>query len=155
MSASVSAASAARWMNVKTWSVCWMIQGHLYRTWAITFNHIWFRGTHVRAGSPSSCVCTACSSTPRLAAACPCGRPPMRGRLSAPEPPGPPPAAPPPAPASSGGPPDSPRSRLQQEADSERCSETRSRNHRRPAKPHVIDPEFLMISCLQNQMSYS
>lgn len=79
----------------------------------------------MRAGSPSSCVCTACSSTPRLAAACPCGRPPMRGRLSAPEPPGPLNAAQPPTPASSGGPPDSPRSRLQQRTDSERCSETR------------------------------
>lgn len=70
-------------------------------------------GTYVRAGSPSSCVCTACSSTPRLAAACLCGRPPERGRPSGPAPPGPPPAAPPPPPGSSDGPPGSPRSQLQ------------------------------------------
>lgn len=78
--------------------------------------------THARAGSPSSCVCTACSSTPRLSAVCPCGRPPARGRPFAPEPPGRPPAARPPPPESSGGPPDSPRSRLQQETQGQRSS---------------------------------
>lgn len=81
--------------------------------------------THVRAGSPSSCVCTACSSTPRLSAVCLCGRPPERGRLSEPELPGPPPAAPPPPPGSSGGPPDSPRSQLQHKTHTTtRCGQT-------------------------------
>lgn len=71
-------------------------------------------GTHMHAGSLSSCVCTACSSTPRLVAACPCDTPPEKGRLAVPAPPTPPPAALPPPPASSGGPPDSPHSQLQQ-----------------------------------------
>lgn len=75
--------------------------------------HSIFTVTYVHAGSPSSCVCTACSSTPRLSAVCPCDRPPERGRLSEPEPPGLPPAALPPPPESSGGPPDSPHSQLQ------------------------------------------
>lgn len=68
--------------------------------------------THVRAESPSSCACTACSSTPMPSAACLCGRPRATGRPSEPEPPGRPPAARPPPPGRSGGPHGSPRSQL-------------------------------------------
>lgn len=97
--------------------------------------------THVRAGSPSSCVCTACSSTPRLSAACPCGRPPERGHLSEPEPPGLPPAAPPPPPESSGGPPDSQPSQLRHETHTDT---TKSPLDQGPPTALLQDPEAVV-----------
>lgn len=75
-------------------------------------NPLGARVTHVHAGSLSSCVCTACSSTPTSSAACLCGRLRARGRPSEPESPDQLLVAPPPAPEHSGAPPDSPRSQL-------------------------------------------